>query len=69
MTNGGNGGARTRDLRLKRAPLYLLSYIPEGIVSTRDSDLSRGETSLRPHPEISYNFPSAKNNIIFFRFV
>ncbi len=28
-SNGGNGGARTRDLGLKRALLYQLSYIPE----------------------------------------
>jgi hypothetical protein len=28
VTNGGNGGARTRDLGLKRALLYQLSYIP-----------------------------------------
>lgn len=29
VTNGGNAGARTRDLRLKRALLYQLSYIPK----------------------------------------
>lgn len=29
LINGGFGGARTRDLGLKRALLYLLSYEPE----------------------------------------